>query len=235
VNSNVHSKLIVVVIIFIMLTTVTLSLKNKSAITWVNDLIPISKVTTEKKIVAIACNVYEGNEQIIKILDTLDNNNTKISFFIGGIWAKKNPEILTMIKDKGQDIQNHGYLHKRPTTLNQQKNLKEIKDSEEIIYQLTKVRTSLFEPPYGDYDENTLTLVNSINYKLITWSIDTIDWRNDATKDIILNRIKRKLHPGAIILMHPKSVTADSLNDILSYIRSQGYEVTTVKELINQQ
>lgn len=232
-NSNANSKFIVVVIIIIMLTIITLSFINRSEITWVSELVPISKVTTDKKVVAVACNVYEGNEQIVKILNTLDIHNTKISFFIGGIWAQKNPEILKMIKEKGQDIQNHGYLHKRPTVLNQQKNLKEIKDTEEIVYKLTEVRTSLFEPPYGDYDENTLSLANTINYKLVTWSIDTIDWRSDATRDIILGRIKRKLHPGAIILIHPKPVTADSFNEILNYIKSQGYEVTSVKELIN--
>jgi peptidoglycan-N-acetylglucosamine deacetylase len=235
VTNQVYPKIIVVIIIFFMLTAVVLSLTNKSRIVWVNQLMPITKVDTDDKIVAIACNVYEGNEQITSMLKTLAKHNIQISFFIGGIWASKNTETLLNINKYDHDIQNHGYLHKRPTTLNEQKNLKEIKDTETIISNITGKKTTLFEPPYGDYDENTLTLLNSINYKLVTWSIDTIDWRNDATKDIIINRIKKKLLPGGIILIHPKSVTAESLEDIIVYIKSEGYKITSVKNLINSQ
>jgi peptidoglycan-N-acetylglucosamine deacetylase len=234
VTNQIYPKIIVVVIIFFMLTTVILSLTNKSRIVWVNHILPITKVDTNQKVVAIVCNVYEGSEQISSMLKTLEKHNVKISFFIGGIWASKNSETLLNISKHGHDIQNHGYLHKRPTTLNEQKNLKEIKDAEKIINNITGKKTTLFEPPYGDYDENTLTLLNSINYKLVTWSIDTIDWRNDATKDTILNRIKRKLHSGGIILIHPKNVTAESLDDIITLIKSEGYEITTVKNLINK-
>lgn len=226
------SKFAAVVIIIIMLTTIVITYKRKDQIVWLNELVPISNINTDKKVVAIACNVYEGENEIKKMLEVLNRKNVKISFFLGGVWVNKNHDTVKLIKQYNQDIQNHGYYHKKPSTLNLEKNVKEIKDTEETIYKITGIRTTLFEPPYGDYDENTLNIVNSLNYKMVTWSVDTIDWRNDATRDIILKRIKKKLKPGAIILIHPKPVTAESLESIIDYIHNEGYEIKPVSELI---
>jgi peptidoglycan/xylan/chitin deacetylase (PgdA/CDA1 family) len=200
----------------------------------VEQVIPISKANTEKKVVAFACNVYEGGQEINKMLRVLENKKVNISFFLGGVWVNRNKELVASMHNKGHDLQNHGYYHKRPTALNEEKNIKEIKDTEELIYKITGHKTNLFEPPYGDYDENIILTASKMHYNVVSWSIDTIDWRNDATKEVILNRIKKKLHPGAIILIHPKPVTADAFEDIIDYIHSQGYSITTVSELLNE-
>lgn len=231
---NVHLKLSTSIIIFVLLVIFIAAVTRKSDMVWISELVPISKGNTDKKVVAFACNVYEGSEQINKMINVLENKKVKISFFLGGIWINKNKDLVKHMYEKGYDIQNHGYYHKRPSTLNKQNNIKEIKDAEELVYQITGHKTKLFEPPYGDYDENSLSIINSINYKVITWSIDTIDWRDDANREVIMNRIKKKLHPGAIILIHPKSVTANVFEEVIDYIHSQGYKIITVNEIINE-
>jgi peptidoglycan/xylan/chitin deacetylase (PgdA/CDA1 family) len=232
--SNMHLKLSTTIIIFVLLVLFITAFTQKSDVVWINELVPISKGNTDKKVVAFACNVYEGSQQINKMINVLENKKVKISFFLGGIWVNKNNDLVKYMYGKGYDLQNHGYYHKRPSTLNKQNNIKEVKDTEKLIFNITGYKTKLFEPPYGDYDENTLSTLNSLNYKVITWSIDTIDWRDDASKEVIMNRIKKKLHPGAIILIHPKSVTANILGDMIDYIGSQGYEIITVNEMINE-
>jgi peptidoglycan/xylan/chitin deacetylase (PgdA/CDA1 family) len=77
-------------------------------------------------------------------------------------------------------------------------------------------------------------VVTSLDYSVITWSIDTIDWREDATEATIQNRIKKKLCPGAIILIHPKEVTANALGSLIDYLKKEGYEIITVTEMINK-
>lgn len=230
-----YNKYIIVSIIIIMLTTGILAYIKRSEIVWIEDLMPITSVNTDKKVVSIVCNVYEGEDILPKMLNVLDEKNIKATFFMGGIWASKNPETVRLIKNRGHEIQNHGYYHRLPTTISKQNNIKEIKDTEELIYNICGIRTKLFEPPSGDFDENTLNIVHSLNYKLITWNIDTIDWRNDATRELILSRIKRKLQPGSIILTHPKAVTADSFSDIIDLLISNGYEIVTVSKLLEYQ
>lgn len=231
---NVQWKLSVIIIIFVLIALFITAYVRKSEIAWINELVPISKGNTEKKVVAFACNVYEGSQQINEMINVLENKKVKMSFFLGGVWVNKNRELVKNIYDKGYDLQNHGYYHKRPSTLNKQSNIKEVRETEELIYKITGHKTKLFEPPYGDYDENTLSILSSLNYKVITWSIDTIDWREDASREVIMNRIKKKLHPGAIILIHPKSVTANVIDEMIEYIRGQGYEIITVNEIVNE-
>lgn len=231
---NMNLKILTTIIIFVLLFLCIVAFVNKNDIVWINELVPISKGSTDKKVVAFACNVYEGSEQIDKMINILENKKAKMSFFLGGIWVNKNKDFVKYMYSKGYDLQNHGYYHKRPSTLNKQNNIKEVRDTEKLIFNITGYRTKLFEPPYGDYDENTLSTLNSINYKVLTWSIDTIDWREDASKEVIMNRIKKKLHPGAIILIHPKPVTANVLDEMIDYIYSQGYNIVTVSEIINE-
>lgn len=231
---NMHLKLSTIIVIFVFLILFITAFVRKSDIVWVNELVPVSKGNTDKKVVAFACNVYEGSEQINKMMEVLEKKEARISFFLGGIWVNKNMDLVKNMYEKGYDLQNHGYYHKRPSTLNKQNNIKEVRDTEKLIFNITGYKTKLFEPPYGDYDENTLSTLNSMNYKVITWSIDTIDWREDANREVIMNRIKKKLHPGAIILIHPKTVTANVLEEMIDYIYSQGYNIVTVSEIINE-
>ena len=221
-----------VTIIIIMLTN-DFNMQNvKACCCTNNEKLPISCVNTDKKVVAIACNVYEGEKLLPVMLDVLERYNVKISFFFGGVWVKRNPDTLMLIKEKGHDIQNHGYNHRLPTRLDNEKNTKEIKDTELLIQGITGFRTTLFEPPSGDYDAKTLSLMDPLGYRMVTWSIDTIDWREDATKELILSRIAKKLKPGAIILMHPKMVTSESLDSIIQYVKNQGYNIITVSDIL---
>lgn len=222
----------IVVIILFMLTFVTFYIKRDS-ITSVSQIVPITKADTSEKAVAFACNVYEGNEELKRIVSVLREERVKISFFIGGVWAYRNPDMLLLLKASGQDIQNHGYYHKSPSTINNESNVSEIINTEKLISDITQQKTFLFEPPSGDFDDNSLNIVKELGYKTVTWSIDTIDWREDATKEKIMDRITKKLHPGAIILIHPKPVTADSLSDIIKMLKENGYRIMPVKDLLN--
>lgn len=197
-----------------------------------SSITPIEKIDTDKKVVAIACNVYEGETTLPYMLETLKEENTKISFFIGGVWGKDNIGLIKKMKDNGHDIQNHGYYHKRPTELSETDNIKEIDLTYNLLKSKLGIETTIFEPPYGDFNDTTQDIVGKANHTLVTFNMDTIDWRKDATEETILKRMKKKLNNGGIILMHPKEVTKDSLKSIISYIKSEGYDILTVNELL---
>lgn len=64
------------------------------------------------------------------------------------------------------------------------------------------------------------------------WSIDTIDWRKDSTKDIIIRRVTEKIHKGAIVLMHPTEETVKALPEIINYIHKIGYKIGRISDII---
>jgi probable sporulation protein (polysaccharide deacetylase family) len=186
--------------------------------------------TTEKK-VAFACNVFWGEEYLPAMLDTFAQNNIHITFFIGGSWAKQYPELLKNIAASGHELANHSYSHPHPNALSKEKNQEQITRTQAAIEEITGQKTSLYAPPYGEFNETVLAAASELGYPTIMWSIDTIDWRR-PNPEIIHDRIMKKIQPGAIILMHPTDPTSKALPGIIKELQAKGYTITTVSDII---
>lgn len=193
---------------------------------------PIYKGEEDDKEIAFACNVVWGNEYLPEILRILEENDVNITFFIGGDWADRFPKELKEISNAGHELGNHGYGHKKQSQLNIEQNKQEILKAETAIKNVTDVKTTLFAPPYGDVNKTVTEAAESIGYKVIMWSIDTIDWN---TKDYsrILERVESKHHNGAIVLMHPTEVTVKALPELIKKLKSKGYEISTVSDVLD--
>ena len=195
------------------------------------DTEPIFHGNIDQNKVAFVCNVFWGEEFLPDMLKTLEDNNVHITFFIGGTWAKDNPDILKNIVEKGHEVANHSYNHPHPNTLSKDKNKEQILKAETIIQQITGVKTSLYAPPYGEYNDVVLNAAQELDYKTIMWSIDTIDWKRPPS-EIVKSRVLKKIHNGAIVLMHPTKPTKKALPELLKELREKGYIITTVSDVI---
>ena len=92
----------------------------------------------------------------------------------------------------------------------------------------------LFRPPYGDYDENVVKTARQLNYEVIKWSVDSLDWK-DISKQDIIERVcdNKKMENGAIILMHTGTVyTKQALPVIIKRLKSEGYTFVPVSRMI---
>ena len=67
-------------------------------------LLPIYKVKTEEKKVAFTMNCAWNADDIDKILEILEQNNVKITFFMVGDWIDKFPEYVKKISNAGHEI-----------------------------------------------------------------------------------------------------------------------------------
>lgn len=67
-------------------------------------LLPIYSVKTEEKKVALTMNCAWNADDIDKILEVLEQNNVKITFFMVGDWIDKFPEYVKKINDAGHEI-----------------------------------------------------------------------------------------------------------------------------------
>ncbi|SCG83396.1 putative protein ylxY [Proteiniborus sp. DW1] len=190
------------------------------------------KGTIDEKLIAFACNVDWGNECIPGMLDIFRENNIKITFFVTGRWAEKNPELLKKIYENGHEIGNHGYFHRDYDKLNYEDNRDEINKADKVITDILGIKSVYFAPPSGAYNKETIKAANELGYKVIMWSIDTIDWRKDSTKDKIINRVISKHHNSAIVLMHPKEETVKALPVIIQNLKDKGYQIGAVSDII---
>ena len=179
--------------------------------------------------VSLMFNVYWGTEDVYRILDTLKSHGAKATFFIGGCWADDNVDCLRDIYAAGHEIGNHGYFHKDHDKLSLAQNCKEIEDCNRFIELALGVAPTLFAPPSGAYNNDTLAACKALNMKTILWSRDTIDWR-DKNAALIYTRATKNVRGGEFVLMHPMEATADALDDILKYYEKQSLSVITVSE-----
>lgn len=193
---------------------------------------PIFQGNLAQPKVAFACNVFWGEEFLPSMLESFDKANIKITFFIGGSWAKRYPDALKDISAHGHELGNHSYSHPHPNSLTKQQNQEQIQKTEDLIKELTNYKTFLYAPPYGEYNDTVLAAAADLGYTTIMWSIDTIDWKRPP-EDILKTRVLNKLHNGAIILMHPTEPTAKALPDLIQQIKSKGYTITNISDILN--
>ncbi len=178
-----------------------------------------------------SCNVDWGEEVIPDLLAVLKDNNVHITFFVTGKWAENHPDLLKEMYQAGHEIQSHGYSHKLCTQISVEEAKEEILKTEKVILDILGVKTNVFAPPSGDYDETTVDLCRSLGYKMALWSADTIDWREGSTADVITNRVLKKNLNGAVVLMHPKEETVKALPALIEKIRAQKIEIVPLYRL----
>jgi peptidoglycan/xylan/chitin deacetylase (PgdA/CDA1 family) len=105
---------------------------------------------------------------------------------------------------------------------------KEIEKTSAIIEEVTGQKVEAFRPPYGAVNE---AVQNTTGLPIILWNVDTLDWKyRDPAR--ILKVVKENVKDGSIILMHDiHQSTADGLDAVLAYLKNEGYDFVTVKEL----
>lgn len=183
--------------------------------------------------VSLMVNVYWGDEFIQPMLDIFKEKNCITTFFVGGVWASKNAEMLNTIKEYGHEIGNHGYYHKDQNKISAEENYKEISQTHQIVKSLAGVEMTLFAPPSGAYNETTLSVATSLGYKTIMWTRDTIDWR-DQDRNLIIDRATKNAKGGDLVLMHPTAKTLEALPEIIDTLYAKGLEVTSVSSALGQ-
>lgn len=167
---------------------------------------------------------YEsGNTE--KILDVLDKNNVKATFFTVLSYINTNPEIVDRIVNEGHSLQNHtaNYLHLN--TLSDYKVKKEIMDMHTLVQKRYGISMKYLRLPYEDWSERVLNIASGTGYKTVFWSIACVDWVEGKNASYIYNNVMRNYHNGAVILLHAVSKSSPTAVDtIIRDLKKNGYE-----------
>ncbi len=197
-------------------------------------IIPIYYVDTKDKVCSISFDAAWGNEQTETLLDILDEHKVKTTFFLVGEWVDKYPESVKEIAKRGHDVGNHSDTHAHMTQLSLDEQKKEYDNCNKKISELTKKEVTLFRPPYGEYDNNVVSICNDSGMYCVQWNIDSLDWKDPSPQDMV-TRIENNLCEGSIILLHNGAKnTPEALPLIIEAIKAQGYKIVPISELLPQ-
>lgn len=217
--------LIVIVAIF----TLTMSVFAKGNI-------PIYSVEREDKKIALTFDVnWAEKEYIYEILDLLDENDIKATFFIMGRWViypEGNKEKLIDIHKRGHEIGNHSYSHPDFKKIGKERVIEEIKKTEDIIKNEIGIKMNLFRFPSGSYSDESLKTIEDLGYKSIQWDVDSVDWKGES-KEKEFKRVMNNVKGGSILLYHNNGkYTVNNLKEIIPKLKADGYEFVKVSEII---
>lgn len=184
-------------------------------------------IDTSKPMVAIT---YDDGPSSVtgKVLDILEKNGAKATFFQIGSQVESYPDVEKRIDAMGCELANHTWSHKWLSSLDVDGINYQLDHTSDTVESITGVRPKLMRPPGGIYNE---TVQSEADMPMIYWSIDTQDWKTrDAKKTIsaVLDHVK----DGDIVLMHDLyEQTAEASETIIPELIKRGYQLVTVSEL----
>ncbi|MBE6809193.1 MAG: deacetylase [Ruminococcaceae bacterium] len=198
-----------------------------------NRLLPIYCVETDKKQVAISFDAAWGNDDTQTLIDILKEYDVTATFFVVGAWVDKYPESVKALSDAGHQIQNHSNTHPHMPQLSKTQMIDEIESCNKKIEAITGKCPTLLRPPYGDYDNALIEVMNELKMSTIQWDVDSLDWKENATPDSIFKRVTSKVKNGSIVLFHNDADhTPAALPNILKCLKDEGYEFVFISDLI---
>ncbi|MEG6617037.1 polysaccharide deacetylase family protein [Peptococcaceae bacterium 1198_IL3148] len=193
------------------------------------------QVKTDEKVVALTFDWSYGTAVAEPILDILKERNIRCTFFMSGPAALKYPEIPKRVAAEGHEVASHGHEHVDLDKLSKEQIKENILNAHKNIKKATGQEAQLIRCPNGAWRGAVLEAANEVNYTVIQWDTDSLDWFKDRTADQIAQRVLKGVHPGDIILMHASDVcdrTPEALPVILDGLKEQGYKLVTVSQLL---
>jgi peptidoglycan-N-acetylglucosamine deacetylase len=146
--------------------------------------------------------------------------------------------VLRQEVQEGHVIGNHSWNHPNLTKISTAEARSQIERTENEIAEIAKVRPRFFRPPYGALNDQVIELVIEMQYKIILWDVDSLDWSGITAQQVEAN-VLAHVRPGAMILFHSAGGTGESLEDtvralpkIVTTLRKEGYSFLTVPELL---
>lgn len=186
--------------------------------------------TTERKVL-LTFDDGPHARQTPLILDILRRHDCRAIFFCTGQNLQANPRLAARIIAEGHVIGNHSWGHEPWFPLLSTRSITdEMIATDGLITEHTQRPVHWFRPPFGVTNPLIAKAIRNKGYRVLGWSIRTLDTCT-PNLDIVLARINRHLHPGAIILLHDRLPHSHLLlSRLLELLQRRGY--TTIDPTI---
>lgn len=191
---------------------------------------------TQKKNIYLTFDVGYEAGFTENILDTLKKNDVKATFFIVGNYFDSNPDTIKRMDEEGHIVANHTLTHPNMSKMSTFEDFKaQIEPNEQKYKNITgKDMKKYYRPPQGVYNTQNLQDAQNLGYKTIFWSVAYVDWERDnqPTHQKAMETLLKRVHDGAIILLHSTSKTnMEILDELIHTLKDQGYVFSSLDEL----
>jgi peptidoglycan/xylan/chitin deacetylase (PgdA/CDA1 family) len=138
-----------------------------------------------------------------RVLDVLDAEGARATFFVIAKKAEKHPELVREIKRRGHGIGLHSYAHDRLFALRSQKRVAhDLARGMAVLEAITGERPELFRPPIGHTNPAIARVIDALDLTVVGWSLSARDGIAGAEPASVVARVRRHVKDGTIVLLH---------------------------------
>lgn len=172
------------------------------------------------------CGYENGNTQ--PILDALKKHNAPATFFVVGHFLETAPELVKRMVEDGHTVGNHTYHHPDMSKISDKASFqKEMDDVKDLFKEIIGAELAMYyRPPQGKYSTANLKMAKEMGYSTFFWSLAYVDWNVDSQPghEEALDKLTKRIHPGAIVLLHSTSKTnGEIMDELLCQWEEMGY------------
>ncbi|MBC5805496.1 MAG: hypothetical protein DLM53_10415 [Candidatus Eremiobacter antarcticus] len=152
-------------------------------------------------------------------------------FFLIGRDVRQQPAIAQRAAADGLEFCDHTLTHPEIVGMPVAQQHREIAAGKAAIADVTRVATTCFRPPHGNFDAATITAARSEGQTVVLWDVDPGDWRRISAQQIVSN-VKAQARAPAIILLHNgRTATIQALAGIVRAYRAAGFSFVSLAQL----
>lgn len=194
---------------------------------------------TEEKVLYLTFDAGYENGNMPAILSALKKHQVPATFFVVGNFISDNPELIRQMIEEGHTVGNHTMTHPDMSKISTRETfMEELQGVEELYRSVTDSdMPKLYRPPQGIYSKTNLQMARELGYHTFFWSLAYVDWdpNMQPTKEEAFEKLLKRVHPGAVVLLHSTSSTnAEILNELLTKWEEMGYHFEPLQALIEQ-
>jgi peptidoglycan/xylan/chitin deacetylase (PgdA/CDA1 family) len=165
-----------------------------------------------------------------RILDALDAQRARATFFLQGAEVEKHPALAREIVARGHQVGNHGHSHYDAKRVPRGDYVADIARAQEVLQQTLGAPVErLFRPPHGSVTGGTFLALARQGYRFVFWSADARDSFIRTSDELVAHVEGLGLADGDIVLLHEDYAhTVEALPRMLSAIAQRSLGFATV-------
>jgi peptidoglycan-N-acetylglucosamine deacetylase len=169
-----------------------------------------------------------------RLIDILSRRIVPATFFFLGKNISLRPHIAKLASDAGHEIGNHGWSHSSFESLDNATILRELKETNRIISEVSSQACEIYRPPFGQITQAQQSLITqNLGYKLILWDIDSLDWQKPSGETLIRNTTTTIGVQTTRLLFHDfADITVETLPCIVDTLLDLNCTFYTVSRLL---
>ncbi|MDE5720479.1 MAG: polysaccharide deacetylase family protein [Paramuribaculum sp.] len=155
------------------------------------------------------------------VLDLLDAEGIKATFFMVGDNVRRYPEVFEEVKRRGHSYGNHTMHHLQGFKVTSMTYMRDITEADRLI------DSHLFRPPHGIIRWGQAKAIKS-RYNIVMYDLVTRDYSKRLRPNQVFDNVRRYARPGSIIVFHD-SLKAErnmmaALPLAIKWLKNEGYE-----------